>query len=401
MARRPRRGRGLCRTPRSPPAVDHADGTIVNPGFERGAVAWTLEPGAVVVEGNAHAGARSIRLAAGGAYAGQRVALSPDRLYELSGWGKLVGTSYDVGNVGILFHSREGIRLRDLEPRMLPFTATAFARETLRFAVPASVAGVTVTVYKVVGGASLHVDDLALTTVSGVLPSPPQLVTCQQLMLPGYFDPATGLWDRALDSGTGLGIAIFNPESGPDTWFQPAYAEQVAAARAAGVRPFAYVYTSYGARPIADVLRDIDTFRAWYGIADIFLDNGATSYDYVPYFRTVMDHIHAAGGIAVVNYGWWPHPAYMEFTDIANIFEDSGAVYESAYVRPSWILSYPADRFSHIVYATPRDRMDEVIARSRERNAGHVWISDDHGDTLYKNLPTYWPAINRAVREGC
>lgn len=384
----------------SPATTPQPDGIIVNPSFERGETAWHIEPGAGVVDGVALGGSNAMRLMPEGGYAGQWVDLSPDRVYELSGWGKLA-RPYDVGNIGILFYDRDGVRLRSLEPRMVPFTTTTYERGVLRFAVTPRAARVVVTVYKLLGGARFYVDDLAIRRVSGTVAPDRPLVTCQQLMLPGYFDPATGLWDQATSSGFGIDIAVFNPESGPDDHFQPAYADKIAKARTAGQRPFGYVYTAYGARPIADVLRDIDTFAEWYGITDIFLDNGATTFELVPYFRTVMGHIHAGGGIAVVNYGWWPHPAYMEFTDIANIFEDSAAVYEHGYERPSWILTYPASKFSHIVYATPLDRMDEVVALSRERNAAYVWISDDNGETLYKNLPTYWSAINRAVREGC
>lgn len=35
----------------------------------------------------------------------------------------------------------------------------------------------------------------------------------------------------------------------------------------------------------------------------------------------------------------------MAFVDIANIFEDSAAVYEAAYHQPAWILGYPPTRF--------------------------------------------------------
>jgi hypothetical protein len=384
----------------SPTAEPEPDGIIENPSFEEGAASWSMEPGAGVVEGVALGGSRAIRLMPEGGYAGQWVDLDPGSVYELSGWGRL-SRPYDVGTIGILFYDRDGVRLKRLEPGMLPFTTTSYERATLRFAVPAEVGKVVVSVYKVLGAARLFVDDLAIRRVSGPVEPARPLVTCQKLMLPGYFDPSTGLWDQATSSGDGLDIAIFNPESGPGERLSRAYVDKVAKARAAGQRPFGYVYATYGERPIADVLRDIDTFAEWYGITDIFLDNGATTYEQVPYFRAVMDHIHAGGGVAVVNFGWWPHPAYMEFTDIANIFEDSAAVYERGYERPSWILSLPATRFAHIVYATPHDRMDEVVALSRERNAAYVWISDDNGETLYKNLPTYWPEINRAVREGC
>ena len=376
------------------------DGIVTNPSFERGATGWSTEPGATVVDEAASGGSRSMRLAATGGYAGQWVELGHGQVYELSARGRL-DVQGDAGQVGVVFFARDGTRLRGLEPGVLPFSGTAFAAGSLRFSVPAAVDRMSVAIYKGPGASRLYVDDVAIRPVFGAPDPAPPTGGCQHLMLPGYFDPSTGLWDRATVGGSALGMAVFNPESGPGARYSAAYAEKVNASRAAGRTPFGYVYALYGARPMADVLADIDRFAAWYGITNVFLDNGATDLDGVPYFRAVVDHIHGNGGVALINFGWTPHEAYMAFTDIANIFEDSAAVYATAYGRPAWILGYPATRFSHIVYDTPADRVAEVVALSRERNAAYVWISDDDGPVLYKSLPTYWAEINEAVATGC
>lgn len=376
------------------------DGIVTNPSFERGATGWSTEPGAAVVDEAASGGSRSMRLAASGGYAGQWVDLGHGQVYELSAWGRL-DVPGNAGQVGVVFFARDGTRLRSLEPGVLLVTGTTFAAGSLRFSVPASVDRMSVAIYKGAGGSRMYVDDVVVRPVFGAPDPAPPTGGCQHLMLPGYFDPSTGLWDQATTGGSALGMAVFNPASGPGARYSAAYAEKVNAARAAGRTPFGYVYALYGERPMADVLADIDRYAAWYGITNVFLDNGATDLAGVPYFRSVVAHVHGNGGVALINFGWTPHQAYMAFTDIANIFEDSAAVYATAYDRPDWILGYPATRFSHIVSDTPAVRVAEVVALSRQRNAAYVWISDDNGPVLYKNLPTYWAEINEAVATGC
>lgn len=164
-------------------------------------------------------------------------------------------------------------------------------------------AKVVVAIYKGSGPARFYADDLAIRPIFGDPDSPPPAGGCQHLVLPGYFDPAAGLWDQATGTGTGLGVAVFNPDSGPGARYSAAYADTIAAARAARRTPFGYVYALYGERPIAEVLADVDRYADWYGVRNVFLDNGATALADLPYFRDVAAHVHARGGVVLVNFG--------------------------------------------------------------------------------------------------
>ena len=76
--------------------------------------------------------------------------------------------------------------------------------------------------------------------------------------------------DQILDDVTGrnysaIGYVIMNPDSGPGAASDPEYVAQVKRVRAADPRMkiLGYSHTSYGARPVADVLAEIDDYYSW------------------------------------------------------------------------------------------------------------------------------------------
>ena len=65
---------------------------------------------------------------------------------------------------------------------------------------------------------------------------------------------------------------IMNPNSGPGASQNPDYVAAVTRAKAAGIKVLGYVHTSYGALSPATVKAEIDAYKAWYQVNDIFLD---------------------------------------------------------------------------------------------------------------------------------
>jgi hypothetical protein len=192
-----------------------------------------------------------------------------------------------------------------------------------------------------------------------------------------------------------------NPNSGVDNEYDPVWADVVESSREAGFTVLGYVQTDFGLRSSASVIAEMNRYRSWYGVKDFFLDEAATAYSVVSRYRAMAVNAHAGGGMAVLNFGWNPHPAYMEFTDVAGVFEDSYAAYGSAYTRPAWFFNYPANRFLHIVHSTPSSKWTTAIERSRVRNAGYVWVTDDDTESYYKSLPSFWTKLNQSVRSNC
>src|SRR5207302_8526862 len=101
------------------------------------------------------------------------------------------------------------------------------------------------------------------------------------ILVPAYFSPLSGgSWDalnRAADR-VPL-IAIMNPNNGPSTSVNPSYTAAVNALRNAGGRVIGYIYSSYSARPLADVEADIDRYQAFYVIDGFFVDEMTNDSD--------------------------------------------------------------------------------------------------------------------------
>lgn len=377
---------------------------IANPSLESGAASWHFEGDSGVVTGNAHGGVRALRLEPAGGFADQHLTLSPGVTYELEVWGRIDG-SVDLGYVGITYRDASWTRLHGLEPRPLAFTTSQYTRKSMIFTVPEGVAHVSIYIWKTSGPAALLVDDLYLVRALSAVPSPTVTtpsVDCQQLIAPAYFYPTTGYWETMISQSSALGIIVLNPNSGVGDKHEWRYDAPLAHARDAGIRVIGYIQTDYGTRPVSEILAEMDRYREWYGVTSYFLDEGDTGLESLDLYTEMTAYAHALGGITVINFGYHPHPAYMEITDYAIVFEDAMNVF-LAYTPPAWIQDYPADRFMNLIYGVPADRVDEIIQITRERNLGHVWITDDHINTgsPYNTLPTYWSSLNQTMSNSC
>ncbi|MFD9637750.1 spherulation-specific family 4 protein, partial [Streptomyces violascens] len=94
------------------------------------------------------------------------------------------------------------------------------------------------------------------------------------LLVPLYVHPAEdpAAWQRLAEAADGLYGVVLNAADGPGAAPDPAFVEPVEALRSAGVRVLGYVDLDYGARPPADVVRDVERHRDWYGADGCFLD---------------------------------------------------------------------------------------------------------------------------------
>jgi len=224
----------------------------------------------------------------------------------------------------------------------------------------------------------------------------------QSIAVPSYFYPG-GAWDRLGASFPEARLAIINPASGPGEAPNPDYAAQVRESRAAGLTVLGYVHTSYAARPVEEVMAEIDRYYGWYGVDGIFLDEASTGCADQPYYAGLYGYVKARGGLVVLNPGTQTSECYMSASDIVVNFEGSHASYAGGYSAPAWVSSYPPERFWHLVYAAPgEEQMLEAVYLSKRRNAGWVYVTPDELPNPWDTLPgaAYWEAERRAAADG-
>jgi hypothetical protein len=215
----------------------------------------------------------------------------------------------------------------------------------------------------------------------------------QHQLIPAYFypEPADDLWPTMCGTARDSTV-IVNPHNGPGAAYDSDYAAVVDECRAAGQELVGYVHTGYADRPLSEVKADIDTFYRFYAVQGIFLDEMSNDVADRDYYRHLHDHIKAkdAAHTVVGNPGAAASSNWqLAVTDIVVVFENTAAAYDR-WVAPSWTLQAPSDEIAHLVHTTSGAQRDRTAHLSAQRNAGHVYMTDDVMTNPWDTLPSYW-----------
>ncbi|RJQ76313.1 hypothetical protein D5S17_18810 [Pseudonocardiaceae bacterium YIM PH 21723] len=211
-----------------------------------------------------------------------------------------------------------------------------------------------------------------------------------RLVVPAYFHPAVAPddWELLCSSPEQLESVVLNLADGPGTIYDYTFTDSLARLRAAGVPVSGYLSTEYGTRDMAAVLADARGYRELYDVDAVFLDQVATSYDQLGYYR---DLVAALGGCRVTfNHGACPAPEYAELADVLLTFEGSWTAYQS-WAAPSWVRTYPAERFGHLIYDLPPAELPAALRLLRHRHAGLAYFTDHRGVNPWNRLASYFP----------
>jgi hypothetical protein len=217
------------------------------------------------------------------------------------------------------------------------------------------------------------------------------------LGVPSYFnDTDTGV--------TGFGgiegpprtadLAVLNPDSGPNTAADPAFAADVAGMQANGVDVIGYVDTAYATIPLSTVEAQITDYENWYGVNGIFLDDVTTDCtDAANYYAPLYAFIHAQPGLdlAVLNPGTTSNACYMPVSNVLMTFEDTPSGLASG---ASTIPGYDPSRFWGIVYGTSSSSsvLSSDLATLSNDGFGMAYVTNlgTGSSNPYDALPSYW-----------
>ncbi|MEU8934273.1 spherulation-specific family 4 protein [Streptomyces sp. NPDC048409] len=224
----------------------------------------------------------------------------------------------------------------------------------------------------------------------------------QQVAVPAYLNPGSGSWDAFGGSGPAAGLLVANPDSGPGSGKDTAYAAAIAKARSRGSKVLGYVDTGYfgtsgwqapggGSAPddwLRAIEKNVDTWYDTYGdsgVGGIFFDDalnkcgpGAGSTTYVDLYKKIRDYVKAKDDKAqvVVNPGTGTDECYADAADTLVTFEGSYAQYRT-FAPQSWEQAADPSKIWHLVYETSESQLSDAIALSKKRNAGYVYVTAD------------------------
>lgn len=235
-----------------------------------------------------------------------------------------------------------------------------------------------------------------LASTAATLPAQAATST-QSIAIPAYEYPTlTALWGAIDAAGSQIPFVIVNPASGPGTSANNDYTNRIATNTTEGIRSIGYVDTNYQARPMADVMNDIDQWYALYpGIQGIFfdrvsvVDDAALCYSAYAYNYAKIKHTHDP---VIQNFGTYTSPAYEPYGDIFVNAEMDHALYQTWILPTDGFQNNPAysSRFWHLIHTTNSTDLGSTLTQTRNNNAGWVYITDDTMPNPYDTAPTYW-----------
>jgi hypothetical protein len=211
---------------------------------------------------------------------------------------------------------------------------------------------------------------------------------CRTTLIPAYVPPHALV--ELVRASSRPRMLVINPSNGPGAQAVPAYRAAVRTAQRAGARVLGYVHTTYGGRPAAEVMADIDRYTSWYGVDGVFLDEAASDVARVGYYAALDRHVRAgdAQRVVVLNPGVVPAREYFDLADVIVTFEGPYAAYGAAMdATPDWMRDQPPGRVAHLVYDASREQA--LAAASHPQQAGYVYATSGSMPDPWRTVPSY------------
>jgi hypothetical protein len=211
---------------------------------------------------------------------------------------------------------------------------------------------------------------------------------CRTTLIPAYVPPHALV--ELVRASSRPRLLVINPSNGPGAQAVPAYRAAVRTAQRAGARVLGYVHTTYGGRPAAEVMADIDRYTSWYGVDGVFLDEAASDVARVGYYAALGRHVRAgdAHRVVVLNPGVVPAREYFDLADVIVTFEGPYAAYGAAMdATPDWVRDQPPGRVAHLVYDASREQA--LAAASHPQQAGYVYATSGSMPDPWRTVPSY------------
>jgi Spherulation-specific family 4 len=222
--------------------------------------------------------------------------------------------------------------------------------------------------------------------------------TCRTTLIPAYVPPHALV--ELVRASARPRLVVINPGNGPGAEASPPYRAAVRDAQRAGARVLGYVHTTYGERPAADVVADIDRYTSWYGVDGVFLDEASHDAAKLGYYEALARHVRAgAPRLVVLNPGVVPAREYFDVADVVVTFEGPYTSYAPAMdAMPDWVRDLPSDRVAHLVYDATREQAMATVRHPQQ--AGYLYATSGSLPDPWRTVPSYLREEEHAL-EAC
>ncbi|HVC27528.1 MAG TPA: spherulation-specific family 4 protein [Nitrososphaerales archaeon] len=197
------------------------------------------------------------------------------------------------------------------------------------------------------------------------------------LIVPLYTYPGVS-WTsiiQAKEANPGVAmVTIINPDNGPGFSIDQNYVNGINSLRAAGVVVLGYDHTSYGARPLATVEADINSYKSWYNLSGIFFDEMANVAGYEGYYSALNQYAKSVGfNFTVGNPGSAIPASYIGTMDVIVAYENQGVPNTASLAAMT--NGVPANHFAVIAYGVNVWNGSEVS--NIYNYASYVYVTND------------------------
>jgi len=233
------------------------------------------------------------------------------------------------------------------------------------------------------------------------LPPPPPTPSAglTGTIVPLYTYPTDSSWAAVITAKTAHPtvpvMAIVNPSNGPAARVDSAYTTGIGKLVAAGVKVLGYVYTSYAARPTADVEADIDRWRSFYPqVSGIFFDEQTNTAGNESHYRELSDYAKSTGvDFSVGNPGTDSSPSYVGTVDVILIYESGGLPGLASLA--GWHTSFDKQNFGIIPYDV--SAIDDTFIQTARQEVGYIYVQNDKLPNPWDSVPSYFGSLLDAL----
>ena len=223
------------------------------------------------------------------------------------------------------------------------------------------------------------------------------LVHAVSLFVPAYFHPSNQpiYWSHLAEAAQTVSTTvIFNPNNGPGASVDPSFVNAIGRVRGSGGKVIAYVHSNYGDRPMNNIVKDIDSYIAFYEIDGFFIDEMAAdgTDENIRYYEQIYNYIkNKSSHYSVTGHpGVVPDEVYLSKPVVDDLVVFESSIRSYVYYRPeNWQHNYPKNRFVHIVYDANSHQMNQAFSEADKNHVGHLYITDDRLPNPYDSLPQY------------
>jgi hypothetical protein len=216
------------------------------------------------------------------------------------------------------------------------------------------------------------------------IPGATTAVPAPTRLVPLYVHPLEDphAWDpEALDGAT----VIVNVHDGPGVIVDEDYILATSRLAAAGVPMLGYVDLGYSARPIADILDDVNRWAA-YPMSGVFLDQAPTgAYGMGPVALAVRVARRAGLFATVLNPGTPTDPVYRELGVPICVFEGGWDEYQE------WDGDGALPGDGHLIHSVPPWQLEHARRVMAWRGAGFGVVTDRWMPNPWHGLPSDSP----------